>query len=122
MDPAELVDPGQQAEPRPLHQARRQDYPHWFRTAFCLQCRPDRPGDRRRQPSIAAQRSAQGRCDHRRRGEGVHAGTALPGSGGPGQDRKIRRNVLEYDVSILGVDILFHVAIAIYAGAKGRGF
>lgn len=44
------------------------------------------------------------------------------GNSGPGQDRKIRRNVLEHDVSIFGVDILFHVAVAIYAGAKGRGF
>lgn len=47
----------------------------------------------------------------------------FPGRDGrPGQDRKLRRNVLEHDVSIFGVNVLFHVAIAVYAGVKGREF
>jgi len=47
----------------------------------------------------------------------------FPGRNGRlGQDRKIRRNVLEHDLSIFGMNFLFHVAVAIYAGAKGRGF
>ena len=42
--PAQLLHPGQQEKPGPLHPARRQDHPHRLWPALDLQLRPDRPG------------------------------------------------------------------------------
>ena len=51
---AQLLDPGQQEEPRPLHQARGPHHPHRLRPALGLQHRPDRPGAGARRASRVA--------------------------------------------------------------------
>ena len=73
---AQRLAPGQQEEPRPLHQARRQDHPHRLRAAVDLQRRPDRAGAGA--PGQVDRRCAQRRVERLRGGRRFRQGELQP--------------------------------------------
>ena len=87
--PAQLLHPGQQEEPRPLHPARRPHHPHRLRAALHLQRRPDRPGagahgqEHRRRPLRRLERLRRGR---RLRQGSLHPDRLLQPAQGAGAD------------------------------------
>ena len=93
--PAQQLHPGEPQEPRPLHQARRQDHPHRVRPAVRLQRRPDRPGvgaDGQERGGCAGRRLFRLRRGGRVRQGGVHPGRLLqhPEDAGAGAARRRR--------------------------------
>ena len=95
---AQFLDPGQQEEPGPVHQAGGPNHPHRLRPALGLQHRPDRPGAdphgqvRRRRPQRRLQRLRRGR---RLRQGSLHPDRLLQPAQGAGTDPQQRRGPAE---------------------------